>query len=256
MSNVHCQTGLRLYQSPTIRQVSAWAPGRFRVRACVISVQLGVDSVFRRVERRPTWGTCAGLILLSESATATSTKRGGQDLIGGLDVRINRNHFGRQVESFEADLDLPFLQAVEGETIGTNKLPFRSVFIRAPVVEKILTSAPGAQDKEEGLGENGDTIVAPQRESEGEVVEQSQQLQGTGAVEVMARLPGRAKRLPDKEVSARVTGDEGDIVAVKQGNVFGTAFHPELTGDARIHVWWLDQVRRAIKRPKMNVGTM
>src|SRR6195952_318650 len=87
---------------------------------------------FRRVLRKPTWGTCAGLILLSESANRT--KKGGQDLIGGLDVRVNRNHFGRQVESFQADLDLPFL-GTHG-TVSTD--PFPGVFIRAPVVEKIL----------------------------------------------------------------------------------------------------------------------
>ncbi|KAA8563870.1 hypothetical protein EYC84_011885 [Monilinia fructicola] len=65
---------------------------------------------FVKVHRRPTWGTCAGLILLSESANRT--KAGGQELIGGLDVRVNRNHFGRQVESFSADLNLPFLSSL------------------------------------------------------------------------------------------------------------------------------------------------
>ena len=83
---------------------------------------------FVKVNRRPVWGTCAGLILLAESAD--KTKSSGQELIGGLDVRVHRNYFGRQVESFEADLDLPFLSEAEGR--------FHSVFIRAPVVQKVL----------------------------------------------------------------------------------------------------------------------
>jgi 5'-phosphate synthase pdxT subunit len=66
---------------------------------------------FVKVLRRPTWGTCAGLILLAESANRT--KKGGQDLIGGLDVRVNRNHFGRQQESFQANLNLTFLGSTE-----------------------------------------------------------------------------------------------------------------------------------------------
>jgi 5'-phosphate synthase pdxT subunit len=109
---------------------------------------------------RPVWGTCAGLILLAQDV--------GQDqpLIGGLDVSVSRNHFGRQVASFEADLDL---EGVDGG-------PFRAVFIRAPA---ILATGPG--------------------------------------VEVLARLP------------------EGEVVAVRQGPLLATAFHPELTPDRRLH---------------------
>lgn len=188
-----------------------------------------------RVLRKPTWGTCAGLILLSESANRT--KKGGQELIGGLDVRVNRNHFGRQVESFSADLDLPFLQA-SSCIEGTERRKFKSVFIRAPVVEKILPHVVGAQPEQE------DSVVAPSKTpmdaKAREVV--------SAKVEVMARLPGRAKALHDKGVLAEDVGEEGDIIAVRQGNVFGTSFHPELTGDGRIHVWWLDEVARATMR--------
>lgn len=70
----------------------------------------------------PTWGTCAGMILLAEQAVGQ--KQGGQALIGGLDVIVNRNYFGRQIHSFEADLDAPVL----GDP------PFRAVFIRAPAI--------------------------------------------------------------------------------------------------------------------------
>lgn len=189
-----------------------------------------------RVHRKPTWGTCAGLILLSESANRT--KKGGQELIGGLDVRVNRNHFGRQVESFEANLDLPFLAQA---SVEDSKQPFHSVFIRAPVVEKVLPHKEGIQAEE--AGKEG-TVVAPARVPVDEVARQDFDAE----VEVMARLPGHAKTLTDDEATARSTGEEGDIIAVRQGNVFGTSFHPELTGDARIHVWWLEQVLAAIDR--------
>ena len=74
---------------------------------------------------KPTWGTCAGMILLAEHATGQ--KLGGQALIGGLGVTVNRNYFGRQVDSFEADLDVPIL----GDT------PFHAVFIRAPAITAV-----------------------------------------------------------------------------------------------------------------------
>lgn len=191
-----------------------------------------------RVYRKPTWGTCAGLILLAESANRT--KKGGQELIGGIDVRVNRNHFGRQVESFQADLHLPFLEdasAVKEEAAR----PFRSVFIRAPVVERILPHAEGIQKDEAGREE---TIVAPSQKPSDEVAAR----EINSEVEVLARLPGNAVTLPEKDETASSRGEDGDIIAVKQGNVFGTSFHPELTGDARIHVWWIEQVLAAVQR--------
>lgn len=86
---------------------------------------------------RPTWGTCAGMILLSDRAVGQ--KQGGQPLIGGLDVTVNRNYFGRQNESFETLLRVSVL----GEP------PIRAVFIRAPAIVEtgdaveILATAPG-----------------------------------------------------------------------------------------------------------------
>jgi 5'-phosphate synthase pdxT subunit len=170
---------------------------------------------FVKVQRKPGWGTCAGLILLAESAN--KSKATGQELIGGLDVRVQRNYFGRQVESFEAALRLSFLEGQE---------PFHSVFIRAPVVEKVLSAS-------ELVAEGGETVAAPARKTT------------KAEVEIICRLPGRAKTLKDKTTTAEDLGEDGDIVAVRQGNVFGTAFHPELTGDERIHAWWLGEVIKA-----------
>lgn len=195
-----------------------------------------------RVQRKPTWGTCAGLILLAESANRT--KKGGQELIGGLDVRVNRNHFGRQIESFEVDLDMPFLDADAGPSAERSR-PFRTIFIRAPVVERILPHVDGAQ-KAEAAQQN--TVVAPSMEISKDVAKD----RFAGEVEVMARLPNLSK-YRSGDVAA-ILDHEDDIVAVRQGNVFGTSFHPELTNDSRIHSWWLEQVLDILDRRKKSAS--
>ena len=117
-------------------------------------------------------------------------------MIGGLGVRVHRNHFGRQIESFEADLSLPFLSSTGSPS------SFSGVFIRAPVVEEVVG----------------------------------------GNVEVLAKLPGRLDRMKKGVSVAETKDDSGDIVAVRQGNILGMSFHPELTSDERIHVWWLREL--------------
>lgn len=190
---------------------------------------------FVKVQRKPTWGTCAGLILLAEAAN--QTKKGGQELIGGLDVRVNRNHFGRQVESFQADIHLPFL----GDSNGLKPATYPGVFIRAPIVEKLLPNVEGAQVEE--LNVDG-TILAPSKESRQAVAK---------TVEIIGMLPGRLKKA-GQQVGPDVPTTEavGDIIAVKQGNVFGTSFHPELTTDMRIHVWWLRQITESVQTSVAN----
>lgn len=159
-----------------------------------------------RIQKKPTWGTCAGLVLLSREATGTKT--GGQELIGGLDVRVHRNHFGRQKESFVADVHVPFLESENKAT------PFPGVFIRAPVVEALL---PPNSRKD---GSSSDFNV--------------QQNANVHILAVIAEHPTAA-------TSTHSSG-KGDIVAVQQDNVLGTSFHPELTNDIRLHKWWLRQV--------------
>ncbi len=127
--------------------------------------------------QKPAWGTCAGLILLADRAVRQ--KKGGQPLIGGLDITVDRNYFGRQVDSFEADLDVPALAQVAQPQDPDG--PFHAIFIRAPAVVQ----------------------VGPQ-------------------VQVLARLP-----------------QNGPIVAVRQGHLLGTAFHPELSDDLRFHRYFL-----------------
>ncbi|KAK0661210.1 putative glutamine amidotransferase subunit [Cercophora samala] len=162
-------------------------PGGESTTMAIVARRLGLLEPLRefvKIDHKPVWGTCAGLVMLAEEASAT--KQGGQELIGGLDVRVLRNKFGTQVQSFVADLNLDFLGEGEG--------PFRGVFIRAPVVEEVMD--------------------------------------GDGKVKVL----GTVKK----------PGEEEDIVAVRQGNVFGTSFHPELTGDVRVHAWWLGNVVEAL----------
>ncbi|MFF9361195.1 pyridoxal 5'-phosphate synthase glutaminase subunit PdxT [Streptomyces griseoluteus] len=118
----------------------------------------------------PVYGTCAGLILLADKIL---DPRSGQETIGGIDMIVRRNAFGRQNESFEAAVDVK----------GVDGAPVEGVFIRAPWVESV-----GA------------------------------------AAEVLAE-------------------HDGHIVAVRQGNVLATSFHPELTGDHRVHALFVDMVR-------------
>ncbi len=118
-------------------------------------------------EGLPVWGTCAGLILLAKE---TDNALAGQPLLASMDIRVCRNAFGSQRESFETDLSVPAL----------GKAPFHAFFIRGPAVE-----AAGPQ------------------------------------VEVLATL------------------DDGTIVAVREGTLLGTAFHPEVSGDARFHQYFL-----------------
>ncbi|KAI1373296.1 SNO glutamine amidotransferase [Hypoxylon crocopeplum] len=219
-------------------------PGGESTTLSLVAAQSGLLEPLRefvKVSKKPTWGTCAGLIFLSEQASAA--KRGGQELIGGLDVRVHRNHFGRQVESFVTDLDLPFLSQ-QGD--GIQAAPFPAVFIRAPVVDQILTDDIGSIDNKM------DTITT-------EVAAQASRNQtqrSKGKVEILATLPGRHASNKKAAAVAVVGADTetvsppkgaGDIVALRQGNVFGTSFHPELTDDIRIHVWWLKQIVESCK---------
>jgi 5'-phosphate synthase pdxT subunit len=154
-------------------------------------------------------------------------------------VRVNRNHFGRQIESFQTSLDVPFLQEQDGGEHDRRKSSFLGVFIRAPIVEKLLPNAPGIQ---EGEAKKGGTVVAPSRAIGSGV---DPKLKGA-PVEVLVTLPGRVATLKDDCAKGNPDAEADDIVAVRQGNVFGTSFHPELTGDPRIHIWWLKQVVGAL----------
>ena len=135
----------------------------------------------------PTYGSCAGMILLADQVL---DGRADHEGVGGLDVVVRRNAFGRQVDSFESDL------AFHG--LGT----VHAVFIRAPWVEKV--------------GE---------------------------AVQVLASVPDRPA--PDLPSSDQGPAAAGRVVAVRQGSLLATSFHPELTGDGRVHGLFVQMVKEA-----------
>ena len=135
----------------------------------------GVDEAIRRAaeQGKPIYGTCAGMILLARDIAAGTSERGGQSTLGLLDITVARNAFGRQVDSFEADLDVP----------AVGKDPVHAVFIRAPIVVNA-----------------GDDV------------------------EALASIDGKT-------------------VFVKQRTILGSSFHPELTGDDRIHRYFLSLIK-------------
>jgi 5'-phosphate synthase pdxT subunit len=136
----------------------------------------------RLADGMPAYGSCAGMILLAREVL---DGRPDQHQLGGLDITVRRNAFGRQVDSFEEDL----------EFAGVPGGPVRAVFIRAPWVES----------------------ASPE-------------------VEVLATVPD----VPGAGAAA------GRIVAVRQGSMLATAFHPELTGDTRVHRLFVEMVRAAV----------
>ncbi|QQM22001.1 pyridoxal 5'-phosphate synthase glutaminase subunit PdxT [Rhodococcus sp. P-2] len=125
----------------------------------------------------PAYGSCAGMILLASEVLDT---RPDAEHLGAIDMTVRRNAFGRQVDSFESDLEF---EGIIGD-------PIRAVFIRAPWVERV---GPGVQ--------------------------------------VLAQVPAAAGEAA------------GRIVAVRQGSVIATSFHPEVTGDRRVHEMFVDLVR-------------
>jgi len=132
------------------------------------------DLVSKRIaDGMPTYGSCAGMILVAKKIIDPAS---GQDTFGGIDMEVRRNAFGRQTESFEVDLDF---KPISGP-------PIRGVFIRAPWVESHAAT-----------------------------------------VEILASIDVAGKSHP---------------VAVRQGSVLATAFHPELTGDNRVHRYFLETV--------------
>ena len=96
-----------------------------------LSEDFGLTEPLRQFgQRHAIWGTCAGAIFLSRDA------RRHQPLLGLMDITVQRNAFGRQVDSFEADLDVPELKKATGTTE-----PYHAVFIRAPIIESVSGEA-------------------------------------------------------------------------------------------------------------------
>jgi len=165
-------------------------PGGESTAMALIAERSGLLEPLREfVKAKPTWGTCAGLILLANEASRT--RDGGQELLGGLDIVVNRNQFGSQLESFETILDMSSI-------LGSDAPPFHACFIRAPVISAIKSDR----------------------------------------VEVLARLGQKMGET-----------DSDTAVAVREGHLLGTAFHPELTMDDRIHRYFVQLVLEHLSTP-------
>ncbi len=154
-------------------------PGGESTTIAKLAHRWGLLEPLRAAVRRglPAYGSCAGMILLADRLVDAPPD---QQTIGGLDVTVRRNAFGRQVDSFESEVDVA----------GVPGGPVQAVFIRAPWVEE-----------------------------------------AAAAVEVLGRVSGGPA--------------DGRIVAVRQGSVVATSFHPELTGDTRLHRFFVELVRAA-----------
>jgi len=136
------------------------------------------DPIRKRIaDGMPVYGSCAGMIML---ATEVLDGRPDQRGFDGIEMTVRRNAFGRQVDSFEAPVEIS----------GVPGPAFHAVFIRAPWVERV-----------------GDGVQVLGRVTDGPAA--------------------------------------GRVVAVRQGNLLATAFHPELTGDLRVHRYFVDLVRAA-----------
>ena len=107
-------------------------PGGESTTIGMLAEQYGLIEPIRELAAsKPVWGTCAGAIFLSKDA------RRAQPLLGLMDIDVERNAFGRQVDSFEIDLDVPALaEATNGGHSHAGERPFHGVFIRAPLIER------------------------------------------------------------------------------------------------------------------------
>ncbi len=126
-------------------------PGGESTSMALIAERWGmVDPLKAWIEAgKTTWGTCAGMIMLANDAT--NQKLGGQTLIGGLDVVVDRNHFGRQVDSFETDM--------VSDALGDE--PFRAIFIRAPAITQV---GDGIEILASVKNRNDQTVIAAVRQ--------------------------------------------------------------------------------------------
>ena len=158
-------------------------PGGESTTMSKLAVAFGLLEPLRALVKggMPAYGSCAGMIMLADRVL---DGRPDQETVGGIDMTVRRNAFGRQVDSFEADLAFA--------AVADDGRPVHAVFIRAPWVEAV--------------GES---------------------------VDVLATTP--------------VTGGADRIVAVRQGPLLATSFHPELTGDTRVHAYFVEMVRKGSK---------
>ncbi|UNX53282.1 pyridoxal 5'-phosphate synthase glutaminase subunit PdxT [Georgenia sp. TF02-10] len=171
----------------------------------------------------PVFGSCAGMILLADRVRDATAD---QQTLGGIDMTVRRNAFGRQVDSFEEDLRAP---AVTGE--GPD---LHAVFIRAPWVEEV-----GA-DVEVLARTGAGSVVADGGRRTGESGATADD--AAAATDDTPSTPGEATAAVDEGAADRGGSADGKIVAVRHGRLLATAFHPEIGGDARVHRYFVEMI--------------
>jgi 5'-phosphate synthase pdxT subunit len=124
--------GIEVRQSNQLAQIDGLIiPGGESTTIGKLAADFGMMDDLRQFgQEKGIWGTCAGAIFLSKDV------RRKQPLLGLMDIQVERNAFGRQVDSFEVELDVPALQAVDPENH-----PYHAIFIRAPLIESVGTKA-------------------------------------------------------------------------------------------------------------------
>lgn len=171
--------GVDAFEVKTVAQLkSAEAlviPGGESTTISKLAIAFGLMESIRAAiaQGLPVYGSCAGMILLSREILDPASQ---QESFGGLDISVRRNAFGRQVDSFESDLEI----------VGITGEPIKAIFIRAPWVETCGSD-----------------------------------------VQVLA--------------SVKVDGRDHPV-AVRQKNALATSFHPEISGDLRIHQYFLEEI--------------
>ena len=205
--------------------------------------------------KKPMWGTCAGMILLSERCVgASAVIEDGQALVGGMDILVCRNYFGSQVSSFEMATPPPPNATTDDES-------FPGVFIRAPA---ILSAGEGVQVL-------GKVVATPCRQAAVVLDELEQKLakgenviqmgvvdalerksdQEIGYKSVVRSVEGKEEQAAQEFLPVVLPGASDDtnarevICAVQRGNLLCTAFHPELTDDYRWHKYFAEMVDKS-----------
>ncbi|MGK3734859.1 MAG: 5'-phosphate synthase pdxT subunit [Bacillariaceae sp.] len=232
---------------------------------------------FIDVDKKPTWGTCAGMILLAERCVgASAVIEDGQALIGGMDILVCRNYFGSQVSSFEMATPPP--PSVIGNTTtneNSDESSYPGVFIRAPailsagsdvtVLGKVVATpcrqaAVVLQELERKI-ENGETVI--QMGVVDALVRKSSQDSKTNITYRAVIKPPQHKEGEEEKKETTETNNDGEmtielpgaadgsnarevICAVQRNNLLCTAFHPELTNDHRWHKYFANMVRESM----------
>ncbi|GAA6024292.1 hypothetical protein JCM10207_008739 [Rhodosporidiobolus poonsookiae] len=162
----------------------------------------------KRGGERAVWGTCAGMILLAKEIEGPTSE--GWEGLDGMDVRVSRNQYGRQLQSFSTALPLSFLSYALPSP--AYEAPLVATFIRAPILHSLLPTSPSFPAVEPLVRLAPDLIPSRKR--------------------ALAATGGESDRGPD-----------ADVVMARQGNILACSWHPELNpDDARVHEWWVREM--------------